>query len=86
MDLEIPCRDTDPVENASMEVKVEPLAYTIDFGDDSNLEEKAKKFERFAQRSSQRKIKSPRQDTFSNEKPEGINIEKSKHSENSEDR
>ena len=85
MDLEIPCRDTDPVENASMEVKVEPLAFTIDFGDDENLEEKAQKFERFAQRSSQRKVKSPRQDKCSNE-PEGTNIEKSKHYSECEDR
>ena len=76
MDLEVPCRDTDPVENANMEAKVEPLAFTIDFGDSENIEEKAKKFERFAQRSSQRKVKSPRQEKDSD--AEGTKVEKYK--------
>ena len=67
MDLEVPCRDTDTMESACKDVKVEPLAFTIDFGDGDNLEEKAKKFERFAQRSSLRKVKSPRQEKDSNE-------------------
>ena len=79
MDLEVPCRDTDPVENTNMEAKVEPLAFTIDFGDSENLEEKAKKFERFAQRSSQRKVKSPRQDK--DIEAERGNIEKTKQIE-----
>ena len=80
MDLEIPCRDTDPVENANMAVKGETLAFTIDFGDHDDYEEKAKKFERFAQRSSQRRVNSPRLDNC-NKEGEETNIEKPKQSE-----
>ena len=86
MDLEVPCRDTDPVDNAGMEANVEPLAFTIDFGDSENLEEKAKKFERFAQRSSQRKVKSPRQDKTADKDFEGTNIENTKDNEDAEDK
>ena len=60
MDSEVPCRDTDSVDNSDMEAKVEPLAFTIEFDDQDNLEKKAKKFERFSQRSSLRKVLSPR--------------------------
>ena len=68
MDTEIPCRDTDPVDNAEMAVKGETLAFTIDFGGGSdNSSEKAKKFERFAQRSSLRRVLSPRQGKSNNE-------------------
>ena len=80
MDLEIPCRDTDPVENANMAVKGETLAFTISFGDHDDNEEKAKKFERFAQRSSQRRVNSPRLDN-SNKEGEETNTEKPKQSE-----
>eukprot|EP00092_Neocalanus_flemingeri_P011503 GFUD01012397.1.p1 GENE.GFUD01012397.1~~GFUD01012397.1.p1 ORF type:complete len:537 (+),score=171.63 GFUD01012397.1:46-1656(+) len=81
MDLELPCRDTDPVENTGMEAKAEPLAFTIDFGDGENIEEKTKKFERFAQRSSLRKVKSPRLDKNAgkdNVETEGANNEETK--------
>ena len=81
MDSEVHCRDTDPVENANMEAKVEHLAFTIDFCDSENLKEKAKKFEKFAQRSSQRKVKSPRQDKYID--TEGT---KNKHNEDTEDK
>ena len=80
MDSEIPCRDTDPVENANMAVKGETLAFTIDFGDHDDNKEKAKRFERFAQRSSQRRVNSPRLDN-SNSESEKNNKEKSKQSE-----
>ena len=61
MDSEIPCRDTDDINTDNMAVKGETLAFTIDFGGSDNSSEKAKKFERFAQRSSQRRVCSPRQ-------------------------
>ena len=80
MDLEIPCRDTDPVENANMAVKGETLAFTINFGDQDDDEEKAKKFERFAQRSSQRRVNSPRLDN-SNKEGKETNTEKPKQGE-----
>ena len=80
MDSEIPCRDTDPVENANMAVKGETLAFTIDFGDHDDNKEKAKRFERFAQRSSQRKVNSPRMN-ISNSVGKETNIENPKQSE-----
>jgi len=61
---EIPCRDTDPDPYLTMSVQEEdrasPIAFTVDFGGQENAEEKHKKLERFALRSSQRKPKSPR--------------------------
>lgn len=72
MEAEVPCRDTDPV--TSMDTKDiasadTALAFTIDFGEgDGDVEEKARRFERFAQRSSQRKVKSPRQEAKTEEK------------------
>lgn len=61
---EIPCRDTDPDPYLAMNVQEEdrasPIAFTVDFGGHDNLEEKHKKLERFALRSSQRKPRSPR--------------------------
>ena len=80
MDSEIPCRDTDPVENANMAVKGETLAFTIDFGDHDDNKEKAKRFEWFAQRSSQRRVNSPRLD-ISNSAGKETNIENPKQSE-----
>ena len=59
MEIEIPCRDTDPIDG-KMVTKGETLAFTIDFGGSDTSSEKAKKFERFAQRSSQRRTASPR--------------------------
>ena len=85
MDLEIPCRDTDPVDKAGMAVKGETLAFTIDFGSSDNSSEKAKKFERFAQRSSQRRVLSPRQGKGNTEE-NGTEEDKSKQSEVPEDR
>ena len=75
MDSEIPCRDTDDINTDNMAVKGETLAFTIDFGGSDNSSEKAKKFERFAQRSSQRRVCSPRQ---GNKKEEEPNIEELK--------
>jgi hypothetical protein len=66
MDSEIPCRDTDSLENANMAVRGDTLAFTIDFGDQDDNKEKAKRFERFAQRSSQRRVNSPRLDSSNN--------------------
>jgi len=64
---EIPCRDTDPDPYLAMNVQEEdrasPIAFTVDFGGHDNLEEKHKKLERFALRSSQRKPRSPRGNT-----------------------
>ena len=42
------------------EDRASPIAFTVDFGGHDNLEEKNKKLERFALRSSQRKPRSPR--------------------------
>ena len=85
MDKEIPCRDTDPVDNADMAMKGETLAFTIDFsGGSDNSSEKAKKFERFAQRSSLRRVLSPRQGKGNNEE-NGTKEEKSEPSEVTED-
>ena len=70
MDSETLCRDTDPIKNANIAVKGETLAFTIEFGDQDNNEEKAKKFERFAQRSSQRQVNSLRLDKINNESEE----------------
>ena len=89
MVLEVPCRDTDSIENIVMEPKVEQLSFTIDFGDHDNLEEKTKKFERFAQRSSLRKVLSPRLNKASDkQKVETKDVKKdeSKHSESAADR
>ena len=80
MDSEIPCRDTDLIESDNMAAKGETLASTIDFNDHENNEESAKRFERFAQRSSQRRVNSPRLDN-SNSEGEKNNKEKSKQSE-----
>ena len=80
MDSEIPCRDTDPIENANMAIKGETLAFTIDFGDRDDYEDKAKKFERFAQRSSQRRVNSPRMENSKNTVEE-TNIEEPKQTE-----
>ena len=58
-----PCRDTDPVNMNLVGKTSDTMAFTIDFGgDDINQEEKVKKFERFAQRSSLRRVQSPRQE------------------------
>ena len=62
MDNEVPCRDTDPVNMNLVNRTADTMAFTIDFGQqDINQEEKVKKFERFAQRSSLRRVNSPRQ-------------------------
>ena len=62
MDNEVPCRDTDPVNMNLVNRTAETMAFTVDFGQqDINQEEKVKKFERFAQRSSLRRVNSPRQ-------------------------
>jgi len=64
---EIPCRDTDPDPYGAMNIQEEdrasPIAFTVDFGGQENLQEKSKKLERFALRSSQRKPRSPRGNT-----------------------
>ena len=78
MDLEIPCRDTDHINTDRMAVKGETLAFTIDFGGSDSSSEKAKKFERFAQRSSQRRVLSPRQ---RNTEEEGTKREELKRSD-----
>eukprot|EP00092_Neocalanus_flemingeri_P103549 GFUD01132533.1.p1 GENE.GFUD01132533.1~~GFUD01132533.1.p1 ORF type:complete len:522 (-),score=129.92 GFUD01132533.1:691-2256(-) len=61
---DIPCRDTDPdpymASTVQDEDRASPLAFTVHFGGKDNLEEKQKKLERFALRSSQRKPQSPR--------------------------
>merc|ERR1712130_635182 len=63
---EVPCRDTDPDPGLSMDIKEEdrdsPVAFTINFGggEEESAEEKNKRMERFALRSSQRKPRSPR--------------------------
>ena len=58
-----PCRDTDPVNMNLVGKTSDTMAFTIDFGGDAiNQEEKVKKFERFAQRSSLRRVQSPRQE------------------------
>ena len=63
MDLETPSRDTDTLENESAEKKSnDALAFTIDFGDTDDMDEKTKKFERFAQRSSLRQLKTRKED------------------------
>ena len=63
MDNEVPCRDTDPVNMNLVNKSGDTMAFTIDFGNKTELnqEEKVKKFERFAQRSSLRRVNSPRQ-------------------------
>ena len=62
MDNEIPCRDTDPVNMNLVNRTADTMAFTVDFGQQEiNQEEKVKKFERFAQRSSLRRVNSPRQ-------------------------
>ena len=62
MDNEVPCRDTDPVNMNLVNKSGDTMAFTIDFGNtELNQEEKVKKFERFAQRSSLRRVNSPRQ-------------------------
>ena len=83
MDLEIPCRDTDDINTDNMAVKGETLAFTIDFGGSDNSSEKAKKFERFAQRSSQRRVCSPRQ---GNKKEEETKREELKQSDDHKQR
>ena len=58
-----PCRDTDPVNMNLVGKTTDTMAFTINFGgDDINQEQKVKKFERFAQRSSLRRVNSPRQE------------------------
>jgi len=62
---EVPCRDTDPDPGLAMDIKEEdrdsPVAFTINFGGgEETVEEKNKRMERFALRSSQRKPRSPR--------------------------
>lgn len=62
MDNEVPCRDTDPVNMNLVNRTADTMAFTVDFGQQEiNQEEKVKKFERFAQRSSLRRVNSPRQ-------------------------
>ena len=65
---EVPVRDTDPDPFTTMAAQANqnddrfsPVAFTVDFGNSpgSNTEEKSKKLERFALRSSQRKVLSP---------------------------
>ena len=79
--MEVPCRDTD-CEDAPLKLqRNDTVAFTINFGEKSSEEDLTKKFERFAQRSSQRRINSPKQrrsnvsDAKSDLKHEG----KSKH-------
>merc|ERR1711915_861180 len=47
--------------NAKEARKNETVAFTINFGEKSDEQDLTKKFERFAQRSSQRRINSPKQ-------------------------
>ena len=62
MENEVPCRDTDPVNMNLVNKTADTMAFTVDFGQQEiNQEEKVKKFERFAQRSSLRRVNSPRQ-------------------------
>ena len=62
MDNEVPCRDTDPMNMNLVNRTADTMAFTVDFGQQEiNQEEKVKKFERFAQRSSLRRVNSPRQ-------------------------
>ena len=62
MENEVPCRDTDPVNMNLVNRTADTMAFTVDFGQQEiNQEEKVKKFERFAQRSSLRRVNSPRQ-------------------------
>ena len=59
--MEVPCRDTD-CEDAPLKLqRNDTVAFTINFGEKSSEEDLTKKFERFAQRSSQRRINSPKQ-------------------------
>ena len=88
-----PCRDTDPVNMNLVGKTTDTMAFTINFGgDDINQEQKVKKFERFAQRSSLRRVNSPRQEkTAEKEKCEDkervnnnsltVNLNKSSESE-----
>ena len=71
MDNEVPCRDTDPVNMNLVNKTADTMAFTVDFGQQEiNQEEKVKKFERFAQRSSLRRVNSPRQ-----KESEKVNVE-----------
>ena len=64
MDVETPSRDTDNVENESVERSNDALAFTINFEDTDDVDEKTKKFERFALRSSLRQLKTTKEDKF----------------------
>ena len=66
MDSEVPCRDTDPEEAPNKLLQNETVAFTINFGEKLDEQDLNKKFERFAQRSSQRRINSPKQRRSSN--------------------
>ena len=66
MDSEVPCRDTDPEEAPNKLLQNETVAFTINFGEKLDEQNLTKKFERFAQRSSQRRINSPKQRRSSN--------------------
>ena len=59
--MEVPCRDTDCEEAPQKLQKNDTVAFTINFGEKCNEQDLTKKFERFAQRSSQRRINSPKQ-------------------------
>ena len=68
MDVEVPCRDTDSEEAPQRLQKNETVAFTINFGEKRDEQYSTKKFERFAQRSSQRRIDSPKQGRVSADK------------------
>ena len=83
MDTEVPCRDTDPVNMNLINKTADNMTFTIDFSQQQlNQEEKMKKFERFAQRSSLRRGNSPRNSDKSDDKKQGEDNNKPAVSDN----